>query len=206
MAKDKSRPFIVSADHVRVIAVGTAFSVQMGTSQVQVLVTEGRVAVDQPEHAVTLPTSQILLSSHQNAVAFVDAGNRLVVSRDFSVLPVTTTATSAEIAERLAWRAARVEFTDTPLSEAVRLMNLHGDVKLVVDGPELAAVKVTGLFRADNTESFVTLLKQTTEIHVHREGNVITLSPVASGDATAQGKSGSGPRRRNAPHSPSDSA
>lgn len=45
VAKDAARPFVVEAGGVAVRAVGTAFSVQRGGAGVEVLVTEGRVAV-----------------------------------------------------------------------------------------------------------------------------------------------------------------
>lgn len=45
VAKNKARPFMVEAGLVAVRAVGTAFNVRLGGKEVEVLVTEGRVAV-----------------------------------------------------------------------------------------------------------------------------------------------------------------
>ena len=46
IAKDSSRPFIVTARGVAVQAVGTIFNVKINEDSVNVLVTEGRVLVD----------------------------------------------------------------------------------------------------------------------------------------------------------------
>lgn len=48
VAKNPSRPFEVEAGAVAVRAVGTAFNVRVGSSDIEVLVTEGKVAVANP--------------------------------------------------------------------------------------------------------------------------------------------------------------
>src|SRR6185312_8533669 len=47
VAKNPARPFVVKAGGLEVRAVGTAFSVQIDGAAVDVLVTEGRVSVNQ---------------------------------------------------------------------------------------------------------------------------------------------------------------
>ena len=46
VAKNAARPFVVEAAGVEVKAVGTAFAVQLGSKQVEVFVTEGRITVE----------------------------------------------------------------------------------------------------------------------------------------------------------------
>jgi transmembrane sensor len=48
VAKDHARPFVVAVGAVAIRAVGTAFNVRVEPAAVQVLVTEGRVAVEAP--------------------------------------------------------------------------------------------------------------------------------------------------------------
>jgi transmembrane sensor len=50
VAKNKARPFLVEAGTIAVHAVGTAFNVRLGGKDVEVLVTEGKVAVATPEN------------------------------------------------------------------------------------------------------------------------------------------------------------
>lgn len=52
VAPDAARPFVVEAGGVAVRAVGTAFNVRLAPEAVEVLVTEGRVAVGKMEPAI----------------------------------------------------------------------------------------------------------------------------------------------------------
>src|SRR6185295_13974713 len=105
-------------------------------------------------------------------LATVVAGNRLVVQLagpvDPSALPGVQPVIASEVNERLGWRRPRLEFSATPLGEAVDLMNRfaasrNGSLKiqLLIDPAStgLANEPMTGLFRADNAESFVHVLE-----------------------------------------------
>lgn len=170
VAKNKQRPFIVTSAGVDVRAVGTAFLVGVENRQIDVIVTEGRVAVAPPAGlfgALTAP----------DAPTLVDAGKRLLVEpgtgRPF---PQEPTAISAEeIARRLAWRETWLEFSYTPLAQVVATMNQHADTRLVIKDPALADVPVTGLFRANNAETLVRLLEANFGIEAERSGEVILL-------------------------------
>lgn len=184
VAKDSARPFVVSASGIETRAVGTAFSVEMGRNAVEVLVTEGRVAVsrgaatpksaDHPENPSAVPAGEL-------GQLFVHAGQRVIVETAVRTgpLPVVAEVAQAEVAERLAWRNARLEFTGTPLAKAVTIINRSGGsvagrprVTLVIDpaSPDLAAEPVSGLFRADNAETFVRMLELSLGIQAERRG------------------------------------
>jgi len=171
--KDTARAFIVSAGGVDVRAVGTAFSVQLGTSTVEVVVTHGAVAVDKSLAAASAEAPR------PASPATVDAGKRVLVNRmgpandaEASVVP------TAEMGERLAWRSLRLEFTRTPLAEAIALLNQHAPptaARLTVADATIGAMRVTGVFRADNTDGFVHLLEGAFGVKAERSGNLITL-------------------------------
>ncbi len=146
VARNPARPFVVAAGPVAVRAVGTAFAVVLGRDDVGVIVTEGRVTL---ETAAREP-------------AFVDAGQRAQVdlapgAPAAAVVPLA----AEELREHLAWRSARVEFSGTPLDEAIALLNRHNRVQFALGDPALARVRVSGFFRADNTAAFVRLLEAT---------------------------------------------
>jgi transmembrane sensor len=181
VAKDAARPFVVSAGGVETRAVGTAFAVELGRGAVEVLVTEGRVAVSHsPEEKISTAAPRVL----------VDAGRRVLLTTTAgkSELPSPAEVTATELAERLAWRTARLEFTGTPLAEAVALMNRSGrnpagrpKIQLVIDAasPGLAAEPVSGLFRADSAETFVRMLELSLGITTERRSeNEIVLRKV----------------------------
>lgn len=194
VSKDPRRDFVVVVDSVEVRAVGTAFSVQFETDDVEIMVTEGRVAVRKPmpvgvaETGIVAGAVDTEPAPARNTAAllpqFVDAGERIVVpatGRPEVVTAEVVAVTPDELTERLAWRSARIEFTGTPLSEAIAFMNLHavgtGALPLSIDPTEVGLVnlQVEGYFRATNTEVFLRLIEQTLDIQAHRESDRISL-------------------------------
>jgi transmembrane sensor len=176
VAKDPERPFVVAVAGVEVRAVGTAFAVQLGRKEVAVLVTEGRVAVDQLRSAPNgddwRPESapKGLVTPH--TVAVVNSGFRAVVevaARPTS-LPRVSPVSEEEINRQLAWRIPEVEFSHTPLAEVVSIINRHNRVRLVIASPELNRIKLSGFLRADNADGLVRLLENNFAVKVERRG------------------------------------
>lgn len=179
VTKDPDRPFVVEAAGVEVRAIGTAFAVEMDQAAVAVLVTEGRVAVDR--NAGPAPGRATIEAiapkpAQPQALGAVDAGNRLVVEIGSSAAAPTIVPISAqEAAERLVWRAPRLEFTGARLAEAVALINRHNRVQLEIDDPAIADLEVSGFFRSDNTDAFLRLLERGLGVTSHPRGDIIGL-------------------------------
>ncbi len=204
VAKDPARPFVVSAGTVEVRAVGTAFNVRFAPVAVQVLVTEGQVAVETepPERnragAVAEPVSSPEqrspeseapaasgppLPSPPNAGPFpakrhdrpllVAAGQRLIVAQNAhtAALPEVTAISAEEIRSELAWRQARLEFSDTTLDQAVALFNRQGGVQFAIGDAELKTRRISGLCSAENASQFAELLATTLDLRVEQEGS-----------------------------------
>src|SRR5690606_26598038 len=109
-------------------------------------------------------------------LATVEAGSRMVVGQeDMTPILAPTPVSPAEMAERLAWRIPKLEFTDTPLAEAVALMNEYSQVQLVIDDAELARLPISGLFRAERTEAFVRLLEANFSVEAERVSETVRL-------------------------------
>ncbi|MEX2045255.1 MAG: FecR domain-containing protein [Opitutus sp.] len=196
VSHDAVRPFVVDAAGVEIRAVGTAFSVELGQQAVAILVTEGRVSV---ASEVKGQESEFRAATDENPAeqaefvpvdirsvpeirpptvgVLVDAGNRLVVDLlpEAAAPPRLAPVGAPEVAERLAWRAPRLEFTAAPLAEAIALMNRYNRVQFVIDDPALAALKVSGYFRADNHETFLSLIEQGLGLESERRGGKILL-------------------------------
>lgn len=155
VVKDAARPFIVAANGVQVRAVGTAFAVDISDGNVQVVVTEGTVAVAEaapaPTAAGAAPTAPTLLA----------AGHALTVAPHAPVAAAPVALDEADLARRLAWRTPRIEFTETTLHDAVALFNARNAVQLRIADAKLGELRITGVFRADNCEGFVDLLEKT---------------------------------------------
>ncbi len=156
VAKDAGRPFVVEADGVVVRALGTSFNLRVGSAQVEVLVTEGRVSV----------------ARESAAVAEVAANERVLVPSTGTLhparLPVVERLDAAAVREALAWQGLRISFQDTPLAEAVRQFNLRNVVQLELGDTETGTLPIGGSFRVDNVDGFVRLLENGGEIVASR--------------------------------------
>lgn len=156
VAKDASHPFIVDAGSLSVRAVGTAFSVRRETSEIDVLVTEGRVAVE------------FAHPQDQPAVAplHLDAGSRVTVplAKAASALPILSAAAVADVDAELSWRNRRVEFSGTPLAEAIGYFNRNNRMQLATDGDEVGALRISGVFWTDDSEAFARALEVSLEL------------------------------------------
>ncbi len=181
VAKNPARPFIVSAGAVAVRAVGTAFSMSLGAQELSVLVTEGKVQVDEPGAGRGAPGEEGPLPVAPRpapAPLLLTAGQRTVIglAEPAGTLRVQD-VTPAEIERALAWQGMRLEFEDLPLGDVVAEFNRYNRTKLSVADAGTAALLVGGNFRADNIEGFVRLLESTFGIRAFRHGNEIILRP-----------------------------
>lgn len=172
VASNPSRPFIVSAGGVEARAIGTAFAVQLGQNSVEVLVTHGKVEVQQtPSPSVVSPEFPEV-----RPVAQVDAGYRVVVDRQPSQTPIPIQPVSSDEAEsRLAWRIPRVDLSGTPLSALLPVFNQHGSQQLALADPSLGQLEISGVLRADNESSLLRLLDLEFGIKSRQEGQRIIL-------------------------------
>lgn len=173
--KNPQRPFVVHVAGVDVRAVGTAFAVNLKDAAVEVLVTEGKVAVEKSESALAPSTAGAPASNEPPAepLAWVPARSRVVVAFGASASPArpeVVPVSDDEIDLRLAWRVARLQFARTPLREAVAMVNQHARTRLILDGAGLDNVRVSGAIRADNITALLQFLESDHGIQSERRG------------------------------------
>lgn len=167
VAKDSHRPFLVESGGVTVHAVGTVFNVRLAERAVDVIVTEGRVAV---AHATTA----------LDAAPKLDAGQRILMSRAPTAEPaVVTTPSREELARRLAWQPRILTFTEEPLPAILNEFNLHNPVALRLDDPRLEEFRLSARIRSDNVPGFLRLLESEFKIvaEVQPSGEIALRAP-----------------------------
>ncbi|WP_253717224.1 FecR domain-containing protein [Sphingomonas sp. AP4-R1] len=74
----------------------------------------------------------------------------------------------------LAWRDGMISFGGETLATAVRAFDRYGTVRIVVD-PELAAQKITGLFRADDPRGFAAVAAASFGGIVSGQGEIVRI-------------------------------
>jgi transmembrane sensor len=139
VAKDKKRPFIVSAGHMLARAVGTSFAVSMlPLHSVQVLVREGVVEVSRTGIAAGTP---IRITANTQVLAPHDA-------------PIVAKAVpQARLARDMAWQYGRIAFDNQTLGDAAAEFARYSNVRIVV-APAVANRTVTGLFVSNDPVGF----------------------------------------------------
>ena len=167
VAHDSTRPFVVQVGDKRVIAVGTQFSVRRNGADIRVVVTEGKVRI---ENGTTTP--QVAGDGAAGAV-FVTPG-AIASAGDEGI--VVERPGLAEAEEDLSWRQGYLTFHDTSLADAVAEFNRYNLHKITIEDPSVAAIRISGTFRALNYEAFVRVLDNGFAIHAKTAGDLTTLT------------------------------
>ncbi|MDI1335179.1 MAG: FecR domain-containing protein [Lacunisphaera sp.] len=173
VTKNARRPFIVVAAGMEVRAVGTAFGVQLGDKAIEVLVTEGRVAVEQAASSAQSETTPAPAT-----LAMLDAGHRVMIGTETAgqTPPEVIAVSPTEIDEKMSWRAPRLDLSGTSLDEVIRLFNQHGRTRFVLTDPALGKLQISGLLRVDHPELLVRILERDLGIRAERhDGDEILL-------------------------------
>jgi transmembrane sensor len=155
VAKNPQRPFVVSAGGKRVIAVGTRFSVRRDAEDLEVVVTEGKVRVEDQGETVLTPGT----IAHAG-----DAG--VLVQRK----------TVPEAQEHLSWRTGVLMFRDQTLGEVVAEFNRYNQRKIVIEDSKIADLRIEGNFRATNVDAFVRLLESGFPVRARVEDDRVLLT------------------------------
>ncbi|MDK6076038.1 FecR family protein [Massilia varians] len=163
VAKDKSKPFVVAADDVRVRAVGTAFAVRRFSNGADILVTEGTVEVWSQGG-----TAQKRLL-HAGEQAFV--GNRAT--------RIAATRAPLDIERKLAWRQGRLVFRNQTLGAAVADFNRYSARRIVIADPRLMDKTLVGQYQIDAPEHFARDVGSFLEVPVSITGDSIVIGKAA---------------------------
>jgi transmembrane sensor len=166
VSKDPKRPFVVRAGDKRVIAVGTKFSVRREGDDIEIVVTEGKVRV---EDGAAGQDSRV----GGSADVFLTPGS-IARADDAGVLVQRRTLPEAE--EHLSWRTGWLMFRDLGLADAIAEFNRYSARKIVIQDPAIASLKIEGNFRATNVEAFVRLLESGFPVRAEVRADQILLT------------------------------
>lgn len=142
VARDPSRPLSVDAPEGGVQAIGTQFEVYRRDRGIDVALFEGKVQLHSTGNDGK-PTVLGVLSPGQRA--HVGATSPLRVE-------------TFQPADSPGWINGRLVFDDLPLTAAVEEFNRYGGRQIGIADAKLGALRVSGVFRSDDSNGFVEAL------------------------------------------------
>ncbi len=173
VAEVPGRPFVVHAGNVDVRAVGTAFVVDRQADAVEVLVTEGRVAVTRsgPEDPGPAAAPNGATVDPWRLAAELTVGQCATIPFVESEPPQVVAIDPVEAGKLLVWQPQLLDFSSAPLALALEEFNRRNRVQFHLADPELAAMPVVATIRSDNVEGFVQFLAASPGVQVERRGD-----------------------------------
>ena len=153
VAKDPTRPFIVSAGPREVIALGTAFDVRLEPRQVKVTLLEGKVRVIASAAAATGETpGRPHFAATARAIA-LEPGSSL------TVVEGTDRVEKLDAARATSWRTGKLVFDGERLADVVAEMNRYAREKMIIATPGLEERRVSGVFEPSSGPGFARALE-----------------------------------------------
>jgi len=156
---DAAHPFTVHAGDVTIDDIGTAFNVRRTGNYVTVAMAEGRVRV-----------ADTTGGSHNSLEAV--AGQS--VTYDPARLAMNVSA--SDPANAAAWRDARLEFDNEPLSVVVANINRYRAQPLRIADADLSTLTFTGTVKADAIDDWLHALPQVLPLEVGEVGGQTVLT------------------------------
>ena len=176
VAKDPLRPFSVAAGDKLVVATGTVFSVERLTGQMRVVLYEGHVAVlddrtgrsdtPVPIRIGAVPAEKLLTPDHELVASTTAAAEATVV-------------TPTDPVRARAWENGQLVFQDEPMDLAVERVNRYARDKLKIGDPDVARLRISGVFTSGDTNAFVDGVTAVLPVRAQANGGVTVLTSAA---------------------------
>jgi len=172
VAHNAARPFDVEAAGTLTRAIGTEFNVDMSSANVTVSVLEGVVQVSTPDSSVDGRPSVADISAATHPRAEAIAKGQAIEFRPTEHRLVPEKANLGRID---AWRTRRIEFSNTPLAEAVEEFNRYSSTRIVIGSRSLADRRVSGVFHISDKKGFIYSLHEALGVEAHSSLNEVVL-------------------------------
>jgi len=160
VAKDRTRPFIVRTDTTQIRAVGTQFDVYRKSTATTVTVVEGSVAV--------IPAAT---TGPRPADALLTAGEQAIVTAQAAIKQA-----KIDVPTATAWTHHQLVFQGAALQEVAAEFNRYNKHRLVIHDPQLALLRVTGIFSCADPASLIRFLQARPDVTVTKAGDAILVA------------------------------
>ena len=145
-AADPLRMFKLDVLGTSITTAAAAFAVRLLKREgMQVMVQQGQVQVFEP----AMPTKAVTLPANTLALPPVAVG-----PQESAAPLVAERIDPTEVERRLAWQRGQLSFEDVTLDYALQEFARYGAVRVVVDDPSIANLKVVGLYSSSDPVGF----------------------------------------------------
>ncbi|MDR6708798.1 MULTISPECIES: FecR family protein [unclassified Novosphingobium] len=167
IARDASRPFLISARDGDVETTGTDMNLRVRPDLTELTVLDGKVAV--LDHGRTLTEVSSGSSAMMRAAAI-------------SVVPLP----KGELAQKTAWQQGEIYLQGETLAQAVEEFNRYRRAPMVISDPRIANIRVGGMFSARNSDDFIATIHESLGIDAitGSDGSVMLIRKSRGEDQT----------------------
>lgn len=164
--KAPDNPFVVQAGAQTITALGTRFVVRRDALNASITLIEGRIAVtgagpdNRSQRAEATEPRPVILSPGERVTVFETGPAKL----DMPPIEKVT-----------AWRSGHVDLVDVSLADAAAEMNRYSRTQLLIEQPAAAALRVSGVFRTGDIESFANAIAETYGLRVTAQDGSVLL-------------------------------
>lgn len=162
VAEEGDRPFVVTAGHGAIRAVGTGFAVRLKSPElVSVMVTQGSVEVLHPVR----DRSAAAQPEDPAEPPLLRRGQRAEYDRDATHIEEIT---PGELERIQAWRRGLLVFQDASLAEVISEVNRYTETRIVIADPVIGNLRLGGTFKTGRLDALLEVLEQGFGIQVKR--------------------------------------
>ena len=149
-------------------AIGTAFSVQLNSDSVKVLVSEGRVdiaaSVEQQRQLQKIGSlGYAQKATFSNREISIDAAQDKT-----ALIQEISTLAKQELSRKLSWREGYLVFDGDPLSYVVEEINRYLPTTIEIADPAISQRRIGGRFKVGQLEALFDVLESSFGIQVSR--------------------------------------
>ncbi len=160
--KDAARPFVVEAEGVELVAIGTAFNVRVGSEQLEVFVEEGIVEMN---HSVAPEAWERLGELEDARSRRLNQFTKAVVSLNSTdEVPRLAVISESELKQELSWQHRMLVFKGTSLKSAVYEFNRLNESQFVLADSAMEELQISGTIQSDNVMGLCSLLEVSFDI------------------------------------------
>jgi transmembrane sensor len=154
---DSKRPFVVEAAGRRIMAERSTLDVRLDGSRMSIVLLQGRATVLADAPAATRRV-------------VITRGERAIVAPNIAVH-----VDRPDLAPLVAWQMGQAIFDSDTLAAAAAEMNRYSTMRLVVDDPLIAKLKLSGVYRVGDNEAFAHSVAQLLPVMIERYPDHIAL-------------------------------